>query len=355
MHDESHQQDERAGDGSQLPAVIKRPRRRRGSGWRAHVPSVSGGTCWWTQVHRRSVNAYRRHRRSASTPSAWQQVSDNFDQCGLGPQRPLAERERFLRQFRSRQRGGEHHGFGAMLSDPDSPTLTSLVVTDTNPFDGTDEVLDATVTGTSISKSYLNGALTLSGVDLIADYNTVLHTVTFNNTATTPYAGEDRIVTFVAYDGISSSNVATTRVSDPPARSSSSQLVRSSLSSASPCRTLCRQSRGGNLRPALPWKTLRHRRPTRARRAWFARQRGGRDGQRGERHVEFVAGASQNTVIANGRSYPFPVGQVTAFRFDGGGGNDTAKLTASGIAALAETANSTPTPPPCRESGTRSK
>jgi hypothetical protein len=54
--------------------------------------------------------------------------------------------------------------------------------------------------------------------------------------------------------------------------------------------------------------------------------------------LEFIAGASQNTVIVNGRSYLYPVGEVTAFRFDGGGGNDTAQLTASGIADLAETA-----------------
>ena len=144
-------------------------------------------------------------------------------------------------------------------------------MTDTNPFDGTDEVLDATVTGTSISKSYLNGALTLSGVDLIADYNTVLRTVTFNNTAATPYAGEDRIVTFVASDGIAGSNMATTRVSDPPARSSSSQLVRSSLSSASPVQNLSAVSPAAEtFGQSMPWKTLRHRRPTRARRAWFA-------------------------------------------------------------------------------------
>ena len=47
-------------------------------------------------------------------------------------------------------------------------------MTITNPYDGTDEVLDANVTGMNIAKSYANGVLTLTGVDLIADYAAAL-------------------------------------------------------------------------------------------------------------------------------------------------------------------------------------
>jgi hypothetical protein len=66
-------------------------------------------------------------------------------------------------------------------------------------------------------------------------------------------------------------------------------------------------------------------------------------GTAGDDALQFVAGVSENTVIVKGQSYVFPVGEVTAFHYDGGGGNDTAKLTAAGLASLAEAAQLRPT------------
>ena len=65
-------------------------------------------------------------------------------------------------------------------------------------------------------------------------------------------------------------------------------------------------------------------------------------GTPGNDTFEFVAGATENTVIVQGQSYVFAAAEVTTFRFVGGGGNDTAKLTASGLASLAETAQLQP-------------
>ena len=74
------------------------------------------------------------------------------------------------------------------ISDSDSPTLASLTVTITNLHDGAAEVLDANLSGTSITKSYANGVLTLSGIAPVTDYIAVLDSITYNDTATTPSA-----------------------------------------------------------------------------------------------------------------------------------------------------------------------
>ena len=101
-------------------------------------------------------------------------------------------------------------------------------MTITNVYDGAAELLDANVAGTSISKSYANGVLTLTGIAPIADYIAVLDSVTYNDTATTLSAPTiNRIVTFVANDGLASSTVATATISDPPAPSSPAQLASS--------------------------------------------------------------------------------------------------------------------------------
>ena len=47
-------------------------------------------------------------------------------------------------------------------------------------------------------------------------------------------------------------------------------------------------------------------------------------------------------MIVQGQSYVYAAAEVTAFHFVGGGGNDTAKLTATGLANLAETAQLQP-------------
>src|SRR6202035_5221210 len=91
------------------------------------------------------------------------------------------------------------------------------------------DVLAATTSGTSITASYnrTNETLILSGSDTLADYKSVLDTVTFNDTSLNPTSfGSDptRTVTWVLNDGAASSNLSTTQtstisitaVNDPP-------------------------------------------------------------------------------------------------------------------------------------------
>ena len=267
------------------------------------------------------------------------------------------------------------------ISDVDSPTLVALSVTITNPFDGPAEVLDATVTGTSISKSYANGVLTLTGVAPVADYTTVLRSITFNNTSATPDAADNRIVTFVAFDGMAYSTVATATISDPPAPSSSTQLASSptagvslqqnvpAASSAAPATpsaavvenaqapTTAASAAAADLAQNIPAASptapavvqsapVENAPETTTEPAVPSVVRNGSEvvvtGTAGDDTLQFVAGAAENTVIVSGQSYTFPAGEVTAFHFLGGGGNDSATLTASGLASLAETAQLQP-------------
>ena len=78
-------------------------------------------------------------------------------------------------------------------------------------------MLAADVAGTAITANYdsASGTLTLSGNDSVANYQQVLRTVTYDNGSDTPDA-TDRIVAFVADDGILLSAAATTRVTIAP-------------------------------------------------------------------------------------------------------------------------------------------
>lgn len=99
----------------------------------------------------------------------------------------------------------------ATVSDPGIPTLSSLTVTITNVKDGAAEKLTADVTGTSITKSYTNGRLRLTGTDTVANYQKVLLTVAYQNTALAPDM-TDRTITFLGSDGTQSTNVPTSIV-----------------------------------------------------------------------------------------------------------------------------------------------
>ncbi len=101
----------------------------------------------------------------------------------------------------------------AALADADSANLASLIVTLTNPLDGAAESLSANTTGTLITASYNagTGVLTLNGADTVANYQTVLRTVRYDNTSEAPTA-TPRVITFVASDGASASNVGTATV-----------------------------------------------------------------------------------------------------------------------------------------------
>lgn len=102
----------------------------------------------------------------------------------------------------------------ATLSDGDSATLDSLTVTLTNVLNGAAEILSANTSGTSITANYTSatGVLLLSGTDTVANYRTVLRTVTYNNVSAIPDT-TTRIINFVANDGGSDGNTAQSVVS----------------------------------------------------------------------------------------------------------------------------------------------
>lgn len=118
------------------------------------------------------------------------------------------------------------HGAAIKVADTDgavtagsnsiSPNLSGMTLTISNLLDGTAESLSATTTGTSITASYnsATGVLTLSGADTAAHYQTVLRTVTYNNTAD-DISTASRIINVVAtdpYGGNSATATATVSI-----------------------------------------------------------------------------------------------------------------------------------------------
>lgn len=105
----------------------------------------------------------------------------------------------------------------ASLSDADDTTLQSLTVTITNLLDGAAESLSADTTATSISGSYdsVTGVLSLTGADTETNHEQVLRSIAYDNTLQNPDT-RDRIITFVANDGMDDSNVATTTLTVVP-------------------------------------------------------------------------------------------------------------------------------------------
>jgi hypothetical protein len=92
----------------------------------------------------------------------------------------------------------------ATVTDTDSPMLAWMTATISNAQDASYETLAATTTNTPITSSYANGVLTLAGVASLADYQQVLQTIAYSDTATSPVTG-DRMIQVVVNDGIVSS------------------------------------------------------------------------------------------------------------------------------------------------------
>jgi large repetitive protein len=97
---------------------------------------------------------------------------------------------------------------GASISSPDSPTLTSMTITIQNLRDGSAEQLQADTSGTSITSTYADGVLTLSGVADVSTYQTVLRSITYGDTASSPTIAA-RTISVVVNDGTFSSVAAT--------------------------------------------------------------------------------------------------------------------------------------------------
>jgi hypothetical protein len=98
---------------------------------------------------------------------------------------------------------------GASISSPDSPTLTSMIITIQNLQDGSAEQLQADTSGTSISSAYANGVLTLSGVADVATYQGVLRNVKYCDTSSSPVLAS-RTISVVVNDGTAISAAVTT-------------------------------------------------------------------------------------------------------------------------------------------------
>ena len=108
--------------------------------------------------------------------------------------------------------------------DVDHEFLTNVTVVLTNPLDSPEEVLHANTSG-NITADFdrITGTLSLQGTASIAEYESVLRTVTYSNLKASPGfpATEPRIVIFTAYDGERNSlpaisTVTFESVNDPP-------------------------------------------------------------------------------------------------------------------------------------------
>ena len=100
------------------------------------------------------------------------------------------------------------------VADVDNPNLASATVTLADRPDGAVESLSSNTVGTSISAVAYNaatGVLLLNGPDTAANFQTVLRTVTYNNTSPNPNTTA-RSITFLVNDGADDSAIATSAV-----------------------------------------------------------------------------------------------------------------------------------------------
>lgn len=98
------------------------------------------------------------------------------------------------------------------VTDVDNTTLASAQAVLTNPLDGTAESL-AVTEGMGITAVYnpTTGILSLTGTASLTSYQTVLRTLTYNNTSQNPHT-TDRSVNITVTDGVDDSNTATSVV-----------------------------------------------------------------------------------------------------------------------------------------------
>ena len=102
----------------------------------------------------------------------------------------------------------------ATVTDSDGGNLTSIKITLNTPHAG--DVLAATTTG-SITQSFVNNTLTLSGSDTLANYQTVLRSVTYDNTSVNGPTVSVQTANVVANDGTVDGNTAVATINAPPA------------------------------------------------------------------------------------------------------------------------------------------
>lgn len=91
-----------------------------------------------------------------------------------------------------------------VLSDSDNASLAGATVTITGNYAAGDTLAVTAALPTGVTTSYAAGTLTLAGTATVAEYQTLLRSVTFSSTSENP-ATAARTVTFAASDGIATS------------------------------------------------------------------------------------------------------------------------------------------------------
>ncbi len=98
------------------------------------------------------------------------------------------------------------------VSDTDDTNLEGATVAFTNNyFLGEDELAYSTALGITGSFDAMSGVLTLTGSTTLANYQTALRNVTYENTSSDPVTGLNRTIEVRVFDGIDSSATGTTR------------------------------------------------------------------------------------------------------------------------------------------------
>jgi hypothetical protein len=136
----------------------------------------------------------------------------------------------------------------ATVADTAAANLTSAFVTLTNRPDGAAESLAANVSGTSLTASYdaASGRLTIKGSAPLSDYQTVLQSVTYNNTAgAASIHVANRLVEFTVSDGANNSPIRTAVVTIASTRAALVNVVPSDQATAVDT-PLTLSSAGGN-------------------------------------------------------------------------------------------------------------
>ncbi len=114
---------------------------------------------------------------------------------------------------------------GVSLVDIDSPNLAGATVSITANFaSGQDQLLFTNQNGIAGSYNASTGVLTLSGSATLAQYQTALRSVTYNNTSGTPSL-LTRTVSFQVNDGALPSNIATRNVTVSPVAGANVQVI----------------------------------------------------------------------------------------------------------------------------------
>ncbi|MDZ8188644.1 MAG: FG-GAP-like repeat-containing protein, partial [Nostoc sp. ChiSLP02] len=108
---------------------------------------------------------------------------------------------------------------GLTVTDADSTNLNSAIVSITSGFVAAEDILGFTAQN-GISGSYSNGVLTLTGSATVAQYQTALRSITYQNTSDNP-STITRTISFIVNDGSLNSttttrNINLTAVNDAP-------------------------------------------------------------------------------------------------------------------------------------------